>query len=197
VSRPRRPLPKWLERARRLLLQPSAEWAVIAPEFTTPGPIYGRYLIPMAAIGPVAATLGTIISGGERSSLAGTYTISVADAVTAGVLEYGLNLIAVYLLAWLVELLAGSLGGQPNRVQGLKIVAYGATPYWLGGVLALLPKLAPVGVLLGLYSVRLFWTGLPLVMKTPRDKTAAFTLLVSIAGLLTVLLIAAVTRIII
>ncbi len=178
-------------------MQPTAEWTAIAPEFTTPGPIYWRYLLPMAAIGPVAATLGTILSGGDRSSLVGTHTISTMDAVTAGVLEYGLNLVAVYLLAWLIELLAGMLGGQPNRVQGLKVAAYGATPYWLGGVLALLPKLAPLGVLLGLYSVRLFWTGLPLVMKTPREKTAAFTLLVSVAGLLVVLLIAAVMVIII
>jgi hypothetical protein len=200
TSRPRRrlpPLPRWLERARRLILQPTAEWTAIAAEFTTPGPIYWRYLLPMAAIGPVATTLGTILSGGDRSSLAGTYTISTMDAVTAGVLEYGLNLVAVYFLAWLIELLAGTFGGQPNRVQGLKVAAYGATPYWLGGVLALLPKLTPVGVLLGLYSVRLFWTGLPLAMRTPRDKTAVFTLLVSAAGLLVLLVIAAVIKIVI
>lgn len=171
---------------------------MIAGEFTTAGPIYGRFLLPMAAIGPVAATLGTIISGGDRSSIAGTLTNwSPMDAVTSGVLEYGLSLAGVYLLAVLIELLAPALGGQRNRVQALKVAAYGATPYWLGGAAALFPKLSLIGAVFGLYSVRLFAAGLPLVMKAPRDKTAAYTVLVSIAGIIVVLLISAVSLILI
>src|SRR5256885_12083112 len=40
-------------------------------EFTTAAPIYVRFLLPMAAIGPVAATLGTVVSG-ERNGIGGT-----------------------------------------------------------------------------------------------------------------------------
>jgi Yip1-like protein len=189
-----RKLPAWLERARRLIVQPTQEWTTIAGEFTTAGPIYLRFLAPMAAIGPVAATLGTIISGGERNSLAGTYTMTPMDAVTSGVLEYGLNLAGVYLFAVVIEVLAGALGGQRNRVQALKVAAYGSAPYWLGGVLALLPKLSLIGAVFGLYSVRLFWAGLAPVMKTPRDKTVPFTLLVSLGGLLIVLLTSALSQ---
>src|SRR2546427_13055569 len=69
-----------------------------------------------------------------------------------------------------------------NRVQALKIAAYGSTPYWLGGVLAVFPKLSLLGAAVALYSIRLFAAGLPPVMKAPRDKTAAFTLLVRLAG---------------
>src|SRR3989442_15970746 len=135
----------------------------------------------MAAIGPVAATLGTVVSG-ERNGIGGTYTMSAMDAVTGGVLEYALSLVGVYLFAVLIGTLATALGGQRNRVQALKIAAYGSTPYWLGGVLAVFPKLALLGAAFGLYSIRLFAAGLPPVMKAPRDKTAAFTLLVSPAG---------------
>jgi hypothetical protein len=149
----------------------------------------------MAAIGPVAATLGTIVSGGERTSLGGTYTMSVMDAVTSGVLEYALNLGGAYAFALLIEMLTTVLGGQRNRVQALKIAVYGSTPYWLGGALAVFPKLSLVGAAIGLYSVRLFAAGLPPVIKAPRDKNAAFTLLVSIAGALVVLLISATVRV--
>ncbi len=175
-------------------MQPAQEWATIAGEFTTAGPIYRRFLVPMAVIGPLAATLGTIVSG-QRSTLGGSYPMSVMDAVTSGVLEYGLNLVGVYLFAVLIETLATVVGGQRNRVQALKIAAYGTTPYWLGGVLAVFPKLSLLGAAFGLYSVRLFAAGLPPVMKAPRDKTAAFTLLVSIAGALVLLLISAIVRI--
>ncbi|HEX4575534.1 MAG TPA: Yip1 family protein [Gemmatimonadales bacterium] len=185
-----------MERARRLIVQPAPEWAVIAGEFTTAGPIYWRYVIPMAAIGPVAATLGTVISG-ERSSLGGTYGLSAMDAVTGGVLEYALSLLAVYGLAALIERLAPMFGGQANRVQAVKVAAYGTTPYWLGGVVALFPKLALIGMAFGLYSVRLFFSGLGPVMKAPREKIAAYTLLVTIGAMLIELLISAVVRIIV
>src|SRR2546426_5938225 len=39
----------------RSILHPRQEWAAIAGEFTTAGPIYLRFLVPVAAIGPVAA----------------------------------------------------------------------------------------------------------------------------------------------
>ena len=186
--------PAWLARAQRLILHPRQEWAAIAGEFTSAGPIYRGFLLPVAAIGPLAATVGTIISGGERSSLVGTFRISLTDAITRGVLEYALNLIAVYGFAMVIDLLAGILGGQRNQVQALKVAAYGSSPYWLGGALAVLPKLAPIGLLLGLYSVRLYAAGLAPVMKTPPDKTLPYTLLTSAAGAMVVLVVATVLQ---
>ena len=149
----------------------------------------------MAALGPLAATIGTIISGGQRSTLVGTYNLSLIDALTSGVLEYGLNLTGAYVFALAIELLSPTFGGARNRVQALKVAAYAGTPYWLGGVLAVLPKLAPIGALLGLYSVRLVALALPVVMKAPREKNAAFTLLVSIAGIIIALLVSALSRV--
>src|SRR5579884_2688067 len=191
--------PAWLARAGRLLVSPAGEWLAIAGEFTTAGPIYTGYLVPMAAIGPLAATLGTALFG-ERSSLAtlgDTYPMSLGDAVTSGVLEYGLNLAAVSALAAVIERLAPLHGAPRNRVQALKLAAYGTTPYWLGGALGLFPKLAPIGVLLGLYAIRLFRLGVGPVLKVPREKAAAYTVLVAIAAILAALVIGAATRLIV
>ena len=195
--RPPRKLPAWLARARNLVVSPSQEWTTIAGEFATTGSIYTRYVLPTAAIGPVASTLGTIAFG-ERSSLAtlgDSYAMSVGDALTTGVLEYGLSLVGVWALAMLIDLLAPSLGAQRNPVQALKVAAYGSTPYWFAGALAVLPKLAPIGALLGFYSIRLFALGLALVLKVPRDKAAAYTLLASIGGIIVVLVIGALSRV--
>ena len=199
--KPRRPikLPGWLARAQRLLVQPAQEWATIAGEFTSVGPIYWRFLIPMAAIGPVAATIGGIVFG-ERGSLLtfGTVPVSLGAAVQVGVLEYVLNLVGVYAFAAAIDVIGGSIGGQRNRVQALKVAAYGSTPYWLASAFAVFPRIEPLAMLVGLYSIRLFALGLPPVMKAPRDKTAAYTLLTSIAAVLLVLVITAiVTRLVV
>jgi Yip1 domain len=186
-------------RAQRLLLQPTQEWATIAGEFTTVGPIFWRFVAPMAAIGPIAAMVGGIVFG-ERGSLLtfGTVPVSLGTAVQAGVLEYALNLLGVYALALAVDVIGGSIGAQRNRVQALKIAAYGSTPYWLASGFALFPRIEPLAMLVGLYSIRLFATGLAPVTKVPRDKTAAFTLLTSIAATLLVLIITAIiTRLVV
>ncbi|PYO12331.1 MAG: YIP1 family protein [Gemmatimonadetes bacterium] len=169
------------------MLTPSQEWATIAAEFTTPGPIYGRFLLPMAAIGPLAATLGTVVFG-VRGILWDAYDMAALDALTAGVLQYGLNLAGVYALALVVDRLAPTFSAHRNPVQALKVAAYSGTPYWLGGVLALLPKLSWMGALFGFYGIRMLALALPSVMKAPRDKAGAYTLVVAVAGILITLL---------
>src|SRR2546428_13406596 len=150
AAKPRsaRKLPGWLARAQRLLLKPTQEWATIAGEFTSAGPLYVRYLVPMAAIGPVAATIGGIVFG-ERGSLLtfGTVPMDAGTAVQAGVLEYVLNLVGVYALAMAIDVIGGAIGAQRDRVQALKIAAYGRTPYWLAHGFAPFPRVVAPGVL--------------------------------------------------
>lgn len=183
-----------------MLFQPTQEWTAIAGEFTTPGPIYTRFLLPMAAIGPIAATVGAFLFGGERGSVLtfGIVPVKLGAAVQAGVLEFVLNLAGAYGLAVAIDVIGASVGGQRNRVQALKVAAYGSTPYWLAGAFAVFPRIEPLGMLIGLYSVRLYAMGLPTVMKTPRDRTAAYTLLTSIAaGLLVLIITAIITQLVV
>jgi len=124
--------------------------------------------------------------------------VSPGTAVQAGVLEYVLNLVGVYALALAIDVIGGSIGAQRNRVQALKVAAYGSTPYWLVSAFALFPRIEPLAMLVGLYSIWLFVMGLPAVTKAPRDKNAAYTLLTSIAAVLLVLVITAIiTRLVV
>ncbi len=129
--------------------------------------------------------------------MAGTYTISTIDAITRGVLEYALNLVGVYLFAVAIAALSAALGGQRNRVQALKVAAYGSTPYWLAGVVSILPKLTPIGLLLSLYSVRLFASGLTTVTEVPPEKSGLATLVTTIGGIVIVLLISAILQLVV
>src|SRR2546430_6826612 len=81
--RPPRRLPAWLARAQRLLLSPGQEWQAIAAEFATPSSIYSRYILPMAAIGPIAATAGPNGVGGPHP-IPWTYAKAAGAGVTSG-----------------------------------------------------------------------------------------------------------------
>jgi hypothetical protein len=175
-------------RALRVLARPRGEWAAIGAHAMKPQSIYLGFLVPMAALGPAAATLGTILSGGERTTFAGTYTLATPSALLAGTLEYAFNLGAMWVLAWFIDRMAPVFQAKPSPLAALKVAAFGTTPYWVGSALAIVPKLAPVGVLLGLYSVWLYAIGLGPLMQAPEDRLVKYALVVGAGGLILVLL---------
>jgi hypothetical protein len=59
-------------------------------------------------------------------------------------------------------------------VHALKLVVYSMTPVWVAGVLNLIPALAPLGIIAALYSVYIFYLGLPVMMETPADKVVPY-----------------------
>ena len=52
-----------VERAKRMLLTPKTEWEVVDAEPTTPAELYTQYIIPLAAIGPIARVIGFALIG--------------------------------------------------------------------------------------------------------------------------------------
>lgn len=175
-----------------ILLQPAATWKTIETEFAKPADLWLRYILPLAAIGPVCTMIGTLIFG-QRIILTGTTArVPVAAIVQRGIGDYALELIAVFLLAQIISFLAPNFGGQRNDVQALKVSAYASTPHWVGGVFALLPALGLVSLLLSLYSLYLLYVGLPVVMKAPRDQATPYTAIVIIAAIVVFLIMSAV-----
>lgn len=179
-----------IERVKRILLSPQAEWAVIEAEATTPAALYTGYVMPLAAIGPIAQLIGYSAFGLVVPFL-GTYRVSIGSAITTAVVTYILTLIGTYLLGLIIDGLAPTFGAQRNQIQALKVAAYSSTAFWLAGVFALVPSLRPLQIL-GLYSLYLLYLGLPTLMKSPRDKTMAYTVVTIVAAVVLFMLIAAI-----
>ena len=54
-----------IDRTKNILLSPEQEWQVIDEEVTSVGGLYIGYIVPLAAIGPVAFDSGTFIRTGR------------------------------------------------------------------------------------------------------------------------------------
>ena len=177
-----------VERAKRLLLTPVPEWQVIDAETTTPGELYTQYIVPLAAIGPIARVIGFGLIGVHVPFSGVVYRTPIGRAVVGAVVSYVLALAGVFVLAMIIDMLAPTFGGTKNRMQALKVAAYSSTAAWLAGVFAILPGLSILGIL-GLYSIYLLYVGLPILMKSPSDKAGAYTVVVILVAVVLFMLI--------
>jgi hypothetical protein len=170
-----------VEHAREILFHPKQEWLVIEQEPTSVGDLYRKYIVPLAAIGPVAAIVGWSVYG-IGVPFAGRVRMPFGSALASGVVRYVLALIGVFVLALIIDALAPSFSGQKNQLQALKVAAYASTAAWCAGIFALVPPLAFLSVL-GLYSLYLLYSGLPVLMKVPEGKAAGYTLVVVVCAI--------------
>lgn len=171
-------------RVKGILLRTDAEWDVIDAEPATIKGIYMAYAVPLAAIGPICALIGSLMAGG------GLFGLSAA-LVTA-VVTYVLSLVSLYILALIIEALAPTFGGAKDRLKAFKVAAYASTAAWIAGVFGLLPSIAWLAVLGGLYSLFLLYKGLPKLMKTPGDKALPYAALVVVIAIVINFVIAAI-----
>ncbi len=180
-----------MERAKNILLQPKTEWPVIAGEEATTGSLYTGYIIPLAAIAPIASIIGWSVVG-FSVPFVGTIRYPIGIGVRNGVLIYALSLVSVFVLALIIDALAPTFGGQKNQIQALKTSAYSYTAAWVGGIFNLIPSIGLLGLLAALYSCYLLFLGLPVLMKAPEDKAVGYTAVVIIVAIVLYFVIGAV-----
>lgn len=181
---------KVVDRARRLLLEPRAEWAAIADERTSVQELYTRYVMVLAAIGPAATFVGVAVIG--VSGFGFHYRLPLGAALAAAVLGYGMSLASVYVIAAIVDGLAPGFGGERDFLRAFKLAAHAPTALWLAGIFQLVPVLGLLSIV-GLYSLYLLWLGLPVLMRVPDDKAIAYLIVVVVASLVAMAVIWTVT----
>jgi hypothetical protein len=164
-----------VNRAKAIILTPKDEWPKIAASPESIGDIYRSWVMPLAAIGPVATMIGGLVFG--YGALGFYYKPSFMGAIGTAVLSYGLALVSVYIIALIIDALAPNFGGTQNRTAAFKVAAFGATASWIAGIFGIVPSLAFLG-LLGLYSFYLIFLGLPLLMKSPPEKATGYIITV-------------------
>jgi hypothetical protein len=170
-----------VDRVKRILLSPRTEWEVVDNEPTTPAQLFTGYAMPLAAIGPIAQIIGYSVFG-ISVPFAGHYRVPLGSAITSALVTYVLALAGTYVLGLIIDALAPTFNGQRSQIQALKVAVYSSTASWIAGIFHLVPGLRLLTIL-GLYSLYLLYLGLPVLMKSPRDKAVAYTAVVIVAAI--------------
>jgi hypothetical protein len=171
-----------VERVKKILIEPKKEWEIISHETTNTSELYKSYIMPLAAVGPVASIIGMSIAG-LSIPFSGTFRLPITTSVGSAVVQYILSLVGVYILALIIDFLAPNFSGEKNSDQALKLAAYSYTAGWLSGIFMMVPALG-FFMILGLYGLYLIYTGIPVLMKAPQEKALGYTVTVVIAAVI-------------
>lgn len=168
VDRP----PSLVDRAKAIILTPKDEWPKIGRENTSQGDILKSYVLPLAAIGPVASLIGGQVFG--YGAFGVSFRPSLVGAIISALIQYIVVIAGIFVLAFIADFLAPKFNGQSNRLNAFKLVVYASTAAWLSQVFGLIPAIGFFSIL-GLYTIYLFYVGVGPMMKVPEDKAAGYT----------------------
>ncbi len=180
-----------IDRIKNIIMKPAAEWQTIESESATPQSIYMGYVAILAAIGPIAGFIGRSLIG-ISIPFVGTYRVPIVTGVIWAVVMYALTFAGVFIVSFIVDALAPTFGGQKDSLRALKVTAYSFTASWLAAVFQIVPMLGWLG-LLGLYSLYLLYLGLPVLMRSPKDKAIGYTVVVCICAIVAWVIIGAIS----
>jgi hypothetical protein len=176
-------------RAKGILTNPRQEWAAIDAEPLDIGQLLVGYVLPLAAIGPIASIIGWSAFG-----FGGLFRLSMGTVIGMAVTSYILTIVGIFILAWVINALAPTFNATPSMPQAIKVAAYSATAAWIAAIFNIMPALAILGVIGGLYSLYLCWIGLPILMKAPAEKATTYVIAVIVALIVIYIIIGAMTR---
>jgi hypothetical protein len=177
-------LPGLIERVKNIVLSPKLEWPVIAPEPTSIAQLYFSYVMPLSALAAVLSFVRTSLIG-VSVPFAGAIRMPIASGLMYSIVAFGFSLVGLFVVGLIINALAPSFSGVRDQRQALKVAAYSLTPACLSAVLALSPVLPTLLQLIaGLYGIYVLYLGLPVLMRSSRDKAVGYTAAVVICTIL-------------
>lgn len=109
---------------------------------------------------------------------------SVGDAIVGAIIAYFLDIIAVFIIGYVIWKLAPSFATKATQEKSTMLAAFVYTPAFLIGILSVIPVLGYLSVLGLLYGLYILYKGLPLVLGTPQDRTVIYVIAILIVSII-------------
>jgi uncharacterized membrane protein len=171
--------PGLIDRIKNIVLTPKTEWPMIASEPTTIPQLYKGYVIPLAAFATLMSFVRMSVIG------IGFWRMPVLTGLVYALVGFVFALLGLYAVGWIIDMLAPTFSGQRDRRQALKTAAYAFTPGAIGAVFGLLGWLGtPLRLVAAIWGIYLLYLGLPVMMRSPREKAPAYTAAVIVCVIL-------------
>ena len=162
-----------LQRIVSLIFSPTAEWDLIAEERTTVDALLRTYILPLAALAPIATVIGMEMFDRDWDPAQG-YLVPANQIFATGATTYFSIVGSILVLAGIFALIAPLFGATRDYLAALKVATYGSVPVLLAGAVLLLPVMVIVGLVALCHTLFLFWTGARRVLNVPKGAQSEF-----------------------
>lgn len=176
-----------VQRVINILTKPKQEWLVVNNETPNTTKLIFGYALILALIPAIASFIAYGLIG--QTVFGYTYR-SIPMGISQALVQFFSAVIGVYLLAWVIDLLAPSFDSEKNFGKSLQLSVYASTAQWVAGILLLIPVLKWFSFLVGLYAIYLIAVGMPIMKKTPQPKVVGYVVVTILAMLVIGFLIA-------
>jgi len=122
---------------------------------------------------------------GWQFAVAETIFLSHKTALIASSIVYFFLILGVFALAYFIHWMARNFEAKSTYTHTLELATYTTTPIFLSAISLLFPKLWCIAVICFsslLYSIYLFYVGVPILMHIPNRRGILFTTSVVIMG---------------
>jgi len=172
-----------LNRVIHIILRPQHEWSVIKAEQSSYQRIF-RYAALMT-LPPIAAITWPVFRDFLRySKESPIYRSAALYSLLLGTGWYLLNLVNVVIIGALFQGLFPDFAATDDKVRGLKISAYSATPLWIAVTFTVIPIVLFDWIALAalIYSIYLMYLAVTILMDIPKKKAALYTVITVLAS---------------
>ena len=170
---------KIIDRAKNILLNPKAEWALIATEEGRLREIL-RYTLFISLVPAIAMFIGYAIIGIPMNYA--YFRMSFMSAFFSAAIFYLLTVTGVIFTAVVTGIFCNYFSIYGNWKDYLKLSVYSATAPILANIFYLIPVLRGLKIL-GFYGCVTLFIGLPLLIKIPKDKELQFVVTIIVSSI--------------
>lgn len=172
-----------LQRIRSIILFPKWEWKTINLEKRPLKEVFMSFAFPLILIGAASQFIGSFLFVKNEMDI-DAYRFSL-PLIHAGYFIF-VQVVTLMLTTVFVFGLSGKFLSEKDYSRSGKLVVYSFTPVYLLYILANLHVSLGLIMIPAVYSIVLFWTGLPIMLHTPLRKVPAyvFIIFISVFGIL-------------
>lgn len=120
------------------------------------------------------------------------YFRNIGFAFGAAVLTYILDIVAVFVVGYIVWKLAPNFATSTTQVRATRLVAYAFTPAFLIAILDIIPYISAITFLGLVYGLYILYLGMPILMNTPKDRVLTYVIVSVVATIVVYAIIGAI-----
>lgn len=162
-----------IDRVKLVILTPKEAWTQISTEQIEIKSFLLSFVMPLVLIPTIASFIGYgLIGVGSYFKLA-----SFSWGVHHAILTFIGGFLSVLIGAFCIHKLAPTFNTEVSLQDAVKLVGYSYTPVWLAGVFYMIPSLAVLGLVAGIYSLYVLYFGFVPITNVSEDKKTNYFIL--------------------